>query len=725
MRQVFLDKGSTVVKKVCQPYLDDYSVLVAVHYSWISSGTEMATISNAESNVLLSNIPHKIKKVLESVSSHGIEGTAALIKGKLKGEVQALGYSCSGRVIAIGKKVNTVHTGDFVACAGAGFAHHADIVCVPENLVTKVVEEKNLKAASLTTIGSIALQGLRRAQVQLGEHVCVLGLGLLGQITVQLAKRAGCIVTGIDLLPERLQLAQELGADFVFNAQHDDIQKEVAFSTDHLGVDTTIITAASKSDAIVQQAMQVTRKKGKVVLVGDVGLSLERDPFYKKEIDFLISCSYGPGRYDQEYEQEGKDYPHAYVRWTENRNMQAFVHLIEQNEIKIDPLVSAEISVEKAQEAYAELKEKKGLGVILTYPTVDEQKMLAEKKEQQVTQEKEVSFFPAVKDELRVGVVGVGGFAKIKLMPIISKINNVKINAVVDTNITTSLNASRQYEAARALVDDSELFETNDLVDVVVIASPHKFHCDQALKAMQNGKAVFMEKPMVTNFEQFARFRDFLTQNPNMPFCVDYNRSFAPFVQKIKKELVKRRTPMMVHYRMNAGFIPKEHWVQTDVGAGRIIGEACHIFDLFCYLTDTKPVSISVEALSSSSKNLFPTDNFSVQIRFDDGSVCTLLYTALGHKSLGKERMEVYYDSKAIVMDDYLKLMGFGLPKSFNETATTPDKGHSTLINQFFGGIKAADFKPPISVDRLNTVAELTLAIDQLACEGGGEKELE
>ena len=342
MRQVFLDRGTVVVKEVCRPLLDEYSVLVSVHYSFISSGVEVAAINNSRQSLFLTNIPKKIEKVLSSISAHGIERTTALIKGKLKGELETLGYSCSGCVIAVGKKVKNFRTGDYVACAGAGFANHADIVCVPENLVVRVHKPEYLKHASLTTLGATAIQGLRRAGVQLGETVCVWGLGLLGQLTVQLAKCSGCNVVGVDLLHDRLELAKSCGAHAVYDATDPDVIKDIVFGTGQLGVDVTLITASSKSDLIIQQAIQVTRKKGKVVVLGEVGMNLDRNPLYTKEIDVLMSCSYGPGRYDQLYEQKSQDYPYPYVRWTENRNMQAFVEMLEHDRLSLNPLIKNE-----------------------------------------------------------------------------------------------------------------------------------------------------------------------------------------------------------------------------------------------------------------------------------------------------------------------------------------------------------------------------------------------
>lgn len=721
MRQVFIEKQKISVKDVCQPLLEDNLVLVSVHYSFISSGTESATISSASKNLYLTNITQKISKVLESVAINGIEGTKALVKGKLSGTIQPLGYSCSGQVIAVGKKIKHLRFGDFVACAGAGFANHADIICVPENLVVQISDEKYLEHASIATIGAIALQGIRRTEPQLGEIICVIGLGLLGQITVQLAKLSGCVVIGIDLLPERLELATQLGADAVFNATSENVLKDVAFYTNHHGVDATLITAASSSNAIVQQAMELTRKKGKVVLVGDVGLGLERSPFYQKEIDFLISCSYGPGRYDTEYEKEGNDYPYAYVRWTENRNMQAFVNLIETKKINIAPLVSETLSIEQAAAAYETLQNKKKLGIVLSYFPKDDAPMLSQSQSTTKKTDAELKYIPARIDAVRVGMIGAGGFAKMKLMPIIARIKNTSFTAIVDADIANSTNVSRLYGTARAFTSDQELLQ-NDLADVVVIASPHKYHCDQIINALNHNKAVFAEKPMVTSFEQLETLMRVLKKS-SIPFCVDYNRSFSPFIQSIKSETTKRSSPLVAHYRMNAGFIPQDNWVQTEIGAGRIIGEACHIFDLFCVLTDAKPVSVSVESMRPSGNNLCSTDNFSASISFSDGSLCTLLYTALGHAGAGKEHMELYYDSKTIVMDDYKTLEGFGLPTSFNKKSTNQDKGHETLLKEFFATLHTSSTKQVISLERLYTVAHLTLTIDQLARSGGGEQQ--
>jgi len=716
MRQVFLDKGTIVVKEICQPVLDDNSILVSVHYSFVGSGTEFTTIEKAKESIFFSNVPHKIKRVIESVSQHGIEETAHIVKNKIKGRIKPLGYSCSGKVIAVGKNVKTIRSGDLVACASAHYAKHADIISIPQHLVAKIKHKAHLKTASTITLGTLALQGIRRANLQIGETVCIVGLGVLGQFTLQLAQLSGCNIVGVDTIEERLKKANELGAIASFHAIEDNVISEIEFLTNHQGVDCTIITTSSQSDAIIQQALEITRKRGKVILISDVSLNIDHNPFYKKEIDLIVSCSYGPGRFDYEYEHLGKDYPYELVRWTENRNIKAFINLIEQNKINIDKLITDNVNVNDIDKAYSLLKNKKTLGVVINYlykkPTT---------KESQNTQE--ITFRPAVKDTMNIAVVGAGGFSKENLIPLVAQQEHTKIHTIVDPDISNSLNLSKIYGAKKYFTNTTEFFE-NDSSDVVVISSEHKFHCAQALQAMEKGKAVFLEKPMVTNFAQLKTITSFLKNNKNIPFCVDYSRSFAPFIQKIKNETKSRISPLVINYRMNVELLKKNKFAQQDMGQGRIIGEACSIFDIFCFLTDAKPVAASVESLNTVDSQLFPTDNFCAHISFRDGSICSLTYTSLGNQEMGRERMELFFDSKSIVMQDYKVLKGFGLRKSFDECSQCPDKGRSILMNRFFDNLKNKKFKHPIDLARLHNVANLTLIIDKLACQGGGTKEI-
>lgn len=719
MRQVFLQKGAVVVKEVCQPVMDEYDVLIAVHYSFISSGTESARVAQAEKHNPLAHVSTKIKKVLESVASHGLEGASALIKSKLKGEAQTLGYSCSGRVLAVGKKVRTVRPGDYVACAGAGYAHHADLVCVPEHLVVRTTSD-HLKEASITTIGAIALQGIRQADLKLGEYVCVIGLGLIGQLTVQLAKKSGCNVIAIDLLQERVDIAKKAGADWALRAEYDDIKQEIDYITDHYGVDATIITAMAQNDAIVQQAVTLTRKKGKVVIVGDVNLQLERHPFFTKEIDVRVACSYGPGRYDQSYEQHGMDYPYAYVRWTENRNMQAFVHLLQKGEIDVSLLATHEVNLANIAQGYSYITEQRALGVVVSYDQDDQAKLPKEDIQSNVCN---IRFIPAQKDTVRVGMIGADNLAQTRLMSTITKLDNAKISAVTNNEITSSHNRSNVYGGAKVCTDYTDLFES-DVVDAVVIASAHKFHAAQAIEALSHGKAVFLQEPLAIDWQQLQDVRNFLQQYPNAPFCVDFNRPFSPFIQKIKTLIDKRSGPIMMYYRMNAGRTSKDYYTQTDIGAGSVIGQGCHIIDLFCFLTNAKPLAVSVESMNSTDPSVFPTDNFTIQMSFDDGSVCSLLYTSVGNSKLSHEYMELFFDGKSIVLDDYTTLKGYGLSSGFDEQVVCANRGDAVLLKTFFDACCLPQFVSPIAYERLDLVAELTLIIDALACNGGGSQDV-
>jgi len=614
MKQIFLEKGKVKTLSVPTPQVSPNNILVKVQYSFISTGTEGATIGESKKSLLqkcLSDKTNKITKVMGAVKDNGIMGTMSLIKGSLNKAVE-LGYSCSGRVVAVGKNIKTFAVGDFVACAGSSIANHAHYVSVPKHLAIKLPNDTWLKQASLTTIGAIAIQGIRRADLALGERVCVIGLGLIGQLTIQLAKLSGCKVYGVDIDDTKLFLAQKFGCDHVYNSYATDIVKDILFHTHHYGADVTIITAASKSGTIIQQAMEVTRKKGTVVLVGDVTIDFNRNPFYQKEIDFLISCSYGPGRYDNLYEHGGIDYPYGYVRWTENRNMQLFANLIQEGKIVVDPLVSQEFSFYDANKAYEQLLTKKSLGLVLSYAenvTSNTQKppdelpktdFVIEQNDQPIAIAKP---YKKPSQSLKIGFIGAGGFAKVKLLPLISKMKHTNIHTIIDTNVSNAINATKQYKAQKYHNDYQETVQ-DDTINAVVIATPHALHTQQTIACLKVGKAVFVEKPAAVNKKQYAELETFLNTNDGYLYCVDFNRSFAPFMIKIKEAIQNRTTPLIVHYRMNAGFISKDHWIQSDNHGGRLIGEACHIFELFHFLTEAQVKRFTVTTINTTRDEL-------------------------------------------------------------------------------------------------------------------------
>ncbi|MBM3893568.1 zinc-binding dehydrogenase [Candidatus Dependentiae bacterium] len=721
MNQVLLHRGQIKVHEVSAPLVDDHVVLVRVHYSYISTGTEAATVAASTESLVRkfsNNMTASAHKFMGAVKEHGLATTFALINERQHKHLP-LGYACSGQVVATGARVDGVYPGDFVVCAGAGFASHAEMVAVPQQLVVVVKKPAMLKQASITTIGAIALQGVRRAQLELGQSVCVIGLGLIGQITVQLAKRAGCTVYAIDLRQDRLALAKQGGADVCLNPLTDDIVKEIEMRTAHHGVDASIITAAASTGNIIQQAMQTTRRKGKVVLVGDVKIDFDREPFYSKEIDLLISCSYGPGRYDASYERESKDYPYAYVRWTERRNMAYILELIEQGLLRIDPLITGEYPLHDAATGYSFLQKTGALGIVLRYSpemTVEE----AIKKPIVVPSRA----FKAITTGVRLAVVGVGGFAKVRLLPMLKGIPKLTIHSIVDTDAANAMTVAQQYGALR-VGNDLRKVAADDDVNAVVIATPHAQHVEQVKLCLQAGKAVLVEKPLAVTNEQLLDMKRFLQERPQSFFMVDFNRSWAPFNLDIKKAINGRTNALMISYRMSGNYLPKDHWIQSELHRGRIVGEACHIFELFCFLTDAQPVSVHVAPLRHQTSDLPITDNIYATVTFTDGSVCSLLYTVLGHGSAGKEYMEVYVDGKTIILDDYYTLKGYGLPATFSKKATRQDKGHEALFESFF---KAATVEPlslPVSYERALMATEISLVVDKLARQGGGFEVME
>ncbi|MBM3887172.1 hypothetical protein FJ364_04540, partial [Candidatus Dependentiae bacterium] len=438
---------------------------------------------------------------------------------------------------------------------------------------------------------------------------------------------------------------------------------------------------------------------------------------YKKEIDLLISCSYGPGRYDASYEQANIDYPYAYVRWTEQRNLQLFTELVEQEKINIDPLISHEFDIDNADQAYKYLAERNPLGIVFSYNHKGKTTKLDEILNT-LNKNQEIKPFKAPKKLTRVAVIGAGGFCKTKLLPIISGLPGVKLHALIDPNPTTLVNLARLYDTSVATNDYRSLVYDED-INVAIIASPHAFHTEQSLAFLSQGKAVLAEKPVAVTFEELDKLYTFLHANKHSLFAADFNRSHAPCMQKIKQFLDVRTNPALISYRMNAGFIPLNHWIQSDVHKGRIIGEACHIFELFCYLTSAQPRTLHVAALRPKTPDIALNDNVSISLEMTDGSVCTLIYSALGHEQRGKEYMEIFVDGKCIAMDDYKELRGYNLPSHFDLKSKQPEKGHKELLSAFFQSVKTG--KPwEENLERIYFATLISLHADELARSGGG-----
>jgi len=651
VKQVFIKKGEAIIENVPAPLVTEDEILVQVYYSCISIGTEMFKIQ-ASGRPLYKKImdkPQNIRKVLDRLKNHGLRDAIVKVKSKIEGK-NPIGYSASGIVLETGKNIKNFKPGDRVACAGDKIANHAEFIAVPENLAIKIPQNLSVKAASTVTLGSISLQGVRRCSPTLGENIVVIGLGILGQLTLQMLKVAGCHVIGIDLEKSRIEKAIKLGLDAGFSPDKVNVVEEVIRNTDGFGADAAIITAASKGSEVINQAMEMCRKKGKVIVVGDVNLNIKREEFYKKELDLLISTSYGPGRYDERYEQKGVDYPYAYVRWTENRNMQEYLKLLSENKIEIEPLIERIYKVEEVSKAYEELKSisEKPLIVLLEY-----------NRESKPDVKVVINKFKAVHDRINVGVIGAGNFTKSVHLPNLQKLDKVyRIVAICSKTGGNAESTAEQYNASYATTDYKKLLEDKN-IDMVLIATGHNLHAGIAIDAAGFGKAIFVEKPMALSKEELDRLVKILKKT-KVPFVVGFNRRFSPFAIRIKEIVSKRVNPMIISYRMNAGYIPKEHWVHSIEGGGRNIGEACHVYDLFNYFIESRFLSVDAVSIKPTTEQFVSNDNFTATIKYEDGSVCNLIYTALGTKSVPKERMEIYVDNKVIYLDDYKDLKIFG-----------------------------------------------------------------
>ena len=623
-----------------------------------------------------------------------------------------VGYSVSGEVVAVGEGITDLVPGDLVACAGAGAANHADFVNVKRNLVCKVPSGCAASAAASATIGSIALQGVRRAAPQLGERVAVLGLGLIGQITVQLLRSAGCTVIGLDLDPARVERARQLGMD-AGASDPEAFKALVRDRTEGRGVDKTLMTAATRSDSVVNLAMDVTRAKGAVVIVGDVGLNVQRAVFYRKEIDLLMSTSYGPGRYDQAYEADGHDYPFAYVRWTLNRNMQAYLELIASGRVNLEALIDRVITVDEATAAYKALAGAAGtppLGVLIRYP--DDGRALPEPAD--ATRITMRGHKPPNPDLINYALVGAGAFGMAMLVPQMKKRKDrYFLRGVVTRNNAQGGNFARE-NGVEVLASELKTVLDDPTFHLMVIATRHHEHVGPVIESLKAGKHVFVEKPLAISWQgldEVVRTYNALEHKPLL--MVGFNRRFSPAVTEIKKAVAGRRAPLMIEYRLNGGYIPTDHWVQGSQGGGRNIGEACHMYDVFRSLTGSPVRSISATSIDPGTLPYLRNDNFSATISYEDGSVATLVYTALGPKTgMSKERIEVFCDGDAYVVDNFQKLTRASDGQVLWQSSE-PDKGHAEEFS-LLGDAIATGGSAPISFEEIVETTAVSLHVEDL-----------
>jgi predicted dehydrogenase/threonine dehydrogenase-like Zn-dependent dehydrogenase len=657
VKQVLIRGGSVVVEDVPAPAAGPRSVLVRVEWSCVSAGTEGASVAMSALPLYRRALkqPEHAKRALEIARNEGFVRTYKRVRGQLAAGLPT-GYSAAGVVVAVGDEVEGFAVGDRVACAGAGIANHAELIDVPVNLAVRVPDGLALADAATVTLGAIALQGVRRAAPTLGEAVGVIGLGILGQLTVQLLRANGCRALVTDLDPARVAQAVAHGGEDASG----DFAERCRALTGGFGADAVIVTAATASSEPMHDAAQACRRKGRVVIVGDVGLELRRSDLYAKELDVVMSTSYGPGRYDDVYELEGQDYPLGYVRWTENRNMAEYLRLLCDGALRLDDLDRREYPVEEAQRAFAD----KPLLALLEYPERSE----AESRTLRLRS------LPARAGVVRVALVGAGAFAQGSHVPNLLKLRDrFEVRAVMSRTGSTAKAVANRVEAAYATTSLDEVLADDD-VDLVLISTRHDLHARQALQALEAGKHVFVEKPLALNEEELAAIEAFFAGRDAPLLMTGFNRRFSPAAVRARELLAGRASPLVADYRMNAGFIPLDHWVHGPEGGGRNIGEACHIYDLFLSLVGAPVESVSATAIRADGTRLAANDNFTATIGYGDGSVCTLTYTALGNRDHPKERLEVFADGMVLTLDDYKSLAVAGRGSGWR--GTTQQKGH-------------------------------------------------
>jgi polar amino acid transport system substrate-binding protein len=680
--------GELKVAEVPAPAHSAGELLIATRVSLISSGTERQLMQLAKSSLVgkAAARPDLVRRVLVNARKEGLKPTFDKVFAKLDTPIP-LGYSLVGEVMAVGRDVSGFQPGDRVACAGAALANHAEINAVPKNLCARVPAGVDDEDASFVTLGAIALQGVRQAAPTLGETVVVMGLGLIGLLTVQILKANGCRVIGFDPNLQRAALAKQLGADVGVSEG----LSEIAMARTGMGADAVIVTASSKSSEPINQAAEISRPKGRIVVVGLVGMTIDREPFYKRELELKLSMSYGPGRGDPAYEFAGHDYPLPYVRWTEQRNMEAFLGLIEEGRVTPKAYVTHRFAIEEAEKAY-ELMEKgePHLAMLLTYAPP-------------ATVERVIVKSPPQRNKLGVAFVGLGNYARGVLLPKVRKTEGVALTSVVTKTGLSASHSSEKFGFAKASTDLAAALGDAD-THAVFVATRHDSHARIATQALAAGKHVFCEKPLALDRASLDDVMDAARASSAL-LTVGFNRRFAPLLIQAKQALSPRSGPLMMIYRINAGAIPGDSWIQREEGGGRILGEACHFVDSLTYLCGALPIDVQAAAAQGHG------DAVSAILRFADGSVGTIIYSSLGDPSLPKEYIEAFGAGRAVTLNDFHELTIHAGGKT-KTTKAAQDKGQGALVAAFLAAA-GGRAQAPIPLDEIDAVSRATIAIEE------------
>ena len=702
MQQVIQNfkSGEIYVDNVPLPSMSKGIVLIENRYSLISAGTERGTVKVGKANLIgkAKQRPDLVAQVLQNIRKEGLQATLSKVRTKLD-SLKALGYSTAGIVSASMDTQGIFKPGDRVACAGQDYASHAEMVAIPQNLVAKIPDNVSFEDASYTTIGAIALQGVRQATPSLGDNICVIGLGLIGQLTCQLLKANGCNVFGIDLSERLVKIAKETTVDEAMIRSHSNLMIAIDDFTGGHGFDKIIITAAAPSNDPIELSAKIARKKGQIIIVGAVKMDIPRDPdFYRKELDLKMSCSYGPGRYDVNYEENGHDYPYAYVRWTEQRNMEAFLTLLSNGSINLKPLTTHIFDIAEAEKAYdivlGKVKES-SIGILLKYSA-----------EQTGKYQTNFELRKGQAAKVNVGFIGAGSFAQSYLIPNV-KIAKASLETVVTSKGITAKNVADKFLFNNASTSIEDVLE-NPRINTVFIATPHNSHAKFTTKALLKNKHVFVEKPLAMNEEEMEMVEKAYKRSEGK-LMVGFNRRFANVSQKIKKAFGGVTEPIVVNIRVNAGFIPKDHWTQNpSIGGGRIIGEMCHFIDLMQYFTESMPVKVYASCINSTNDKIESKDNIAITINFANGSIGNLTYLANGDKSLPKELIEVFGGGIIGRIHDFRS----GDLHQFNKVRKlkSDSKGHKQEVMAFIESISSGQ-EVPISFESIKLTTRTTFKI--------------
>ena len=710
MKQIIQDikDGQTILEEVPVPQVKSGHILVRSSRSLVSLGTERMLVDFGKANFIdkARQQPDKVKQVLDKVKTDGIKPTYESVMSKL-GQPLPLGYCNVGEVVAVGKGVTEFRIGDRVASNGP----HAEYVLVPVNLAAKVSDAVSDEEAAFTVIGSIALQGIRLLAPAFGETVVVVGLGLIGLLAAELLLANGCVVIGFDFDEQKVALAREKGAHTVNLAHGADPVAVVLEHTQDIGADGVIVTASSSSDEIMHQAAEMSRKRGRIILVGVVGLKLRRDDFYKKELTFQVSCSYGPGRYDESYEQKGQDYPVGYVRWTERRNFEAVLQAIASGQLDVKRLITERVKLEDYARIYGDMKKPGSIASILEYSHNGHvPEAVVSLNEHSYAGQKAI-----------LGVIGAGNFTSSTILPCLEK-TPASLKYIASSGGLTATTLAKKFGIGKATSDYQVILKDED-VDTVIITTRHDLHASMVVESLKEGKHVFVEKPLALNNEELdsiiSTYSELRTQNSalknqhsGLTVMVGFNRRFAPLALKMKELIGNSVAPVNIVATVNAGAIPPDVWVHDpEVGGGRIIGEACHFIDLCSYLTGSKVKAVCMNAMGMNPDET--TDNASILLKYEDGSNAVINYFANGSKSYAKERVEVFSQQKVLIMDNWRKLQGYGFAK-FKSASSAQDKGHSNQFKMFVERLRQGGEPLIPFADIVNTTRASFAAIESM-----------